>query len=72
MNMRWHEKSRSHDLLFCTNHLCNVLTFRSSLSPLCPKCDLPGSIARYAKTLRTGERIEEEKRRRESEAQQTS
>lgn len=65
--MRWHEKSRNHDLLFCTNHLCNILTFRSIANPQCPKCGLPGSITRYEKTLRIGERIEEEKRRRESQ-----
>lgn len=60
--MRWHEKSRSHDLLFCTNHLCDILTFRG-VSPLCPKCGLPGSQVRFEKSLRLGERIEAAKLR---------
>lgn len=65
--MKWHEKSRSHDLFFCTNKQCNTVTFRSVFQNLCPSCGEPGTLTRSEQTLRIADRIEEEKRRRESE-----
>ena len=68
--MRWHEKSREYDVYFCRSILCHVLTFRgSSLKSQrkCPLCGDVGILAREGSSLDIADRIEENKRRRESE-----
>ena len=62
--MKWYEKTRNHDLYVCTTTSCNVVTFKKAL---CPFCGMPGTLIREAKTFVVADRIEGEKRRRESE-----
>jgi len=66
--MRWHEKSRSSDVMFCNNRICNVLTFRNANTPICPSCSLPGSKVRDAKMiiLKRGIRSEDQAKQEQS------